>query len=55
MNITCFDFRVPLLVMGVAYFQIVRVLWRSDTIPGHRESRNHQACNSKSIFATKLF
>lgn len=26
--------------MTIAYFQIVRVLWKSDTIPGHRESRN---------------
>jgi hypothetical protein len=23
--------------MSVAYWQIVRVLWRSDTIPGHAE------------------
>lgn len=29
----------PLILMTVAYFQIVRVLWKSDTIPGHRESR----------------
>lgn len=27
-------------MMTVAYYQIVRVLWKSDTIPGHRESRN---------------
>lgn len=26
--------------MTIAYFQIVRVLWKSDTIPGHGESRN---------------
>ncbi|XP_062561572.1 neuropeptide SIFamide receptor-like isoform X2 [Armigeres subalbatus] len=34
-----FLYSLPLLFMTVAYFQIVRVLWRSDTIPGHRESR----------------
>lgn len=38
--------RLPLLFMTVAYFQIVRVLWRSDTIPGHRESRT-QPCGRK--------
>lgn len=27
--------RLPLILMTIAYFQIVRVLWRSDTIPGH--------------------
>lgn len=27
--------RLPLVLMTIAYFQIVRVLWRSDTIPGH--------------------
>lgn len=32
--------RIPLLLMSVAYYQIVRVLWKSDTIPGHRESRS---------------
>ncbi|XP_037049143.1 orexin receptor type 1-like isoform X1 [Bradysia coprophila] len=31
---------LPLVMMTVAYYQIVRVLWKSDTIPGHRESRN---------------
>ncbi|CAD7089438.1 unnamed protein product [Hermetia illucens] len=35
-------YTLPLLLMTVAYFKIVRVLWKSDTIPGHRESRNHQ-------------
>uniref|UniRef100_A0A336M9M0 CSON012390 protein n=1 Tax=Culicoides sonorensis TaxID=179676 RepID=A0A336M9M0_CULSO len=39
---------VPLIIMAIAYFQIVRVLWRSDTIPGHRESRNHQSCGLHS-------
>lgn len=33
-------FRLPLILMTIAYTQIVRVLWKSDTIPGHRESRN---------------
>ncbi|KAL5287693.1 NPFFR2.2 family protein [Megaselia abdita] len=32
---------LPLCIMTVAYFKIVRVLWKSDTIPGHRESRNY--------------
>lgn len=31
---------IPLILMSIAYYQIVRVLWKSDTIPGHRESRN---------------
>ncbi|CAO1434913.1 unnamed protein product [Diamesa serratosioi] len=35
----------PLLLMTIAYFQIVRVLWRSDTIPGHREiSTQKESC-----------
>ncbi|GAB0095136.1 orexin receptor type 2 isoform X1 [Sergentomyia squamirostris] len=38
----------PLIVMTIAYFQIVRVLWKSDTIPGHRESRHHQRNNNCS-------
>lgn len=33
-------FRLPLLLMSVAYFKIICVLWKSDTIPGHRESCN---------------
>ncbi|XP_055383813.1 orexin receptor type 2-like isoform X2 [Condylostylus longicornis] len=32
---------LPLFLMTIAYFKIVRVLWKSETIPGHRESRNH--------------
>ncbi|XP_055696230.1 orexin/Hypocretin receptor type 1-like [Lutzomyia longipalpis] len=38
-------YTLPLLIMTIAYFQIVRVLWKSDTIPGHRESRHHQQYN----------
>ncbi|CRK91360.1 CLUMA_CG005033, isoform A [Clunio marinus] len=30
-----FLYTLPLTLMTIAYFQIVRVLWRSDTIPGH--------------------
>ncbi|XP_054275425.1 orexin receptor type 2-like [Macrosteles quadrilineatus] len=30
----------PLLFMSVAYWQIVRVLWKSDNIPGHSETVN---------------
>ncbi|XP_049296009.1 neuropeptide SIFamide receptor-like isoform X2 [Anopheles funestus] len=44
-------YTVPLLFMTGAYFQIVRVLWRSDTIPGHRESRN-QPCGIHSTRTT---
>uniref|UniRef100_A0A182YI09 G-protein coupled receptors family 1 profile domain-containing protein n=1 Tax=Anopheles stephensi TaxID=30069 RepID=A0A182YI09_ANOST len=44
-------YTLPLLFMTVAYFQIVRVLWRSDTIPGHRESRN-QPCGIHSTRTT---
>ncbi|XP_058065774.1 uncharacterized protein LOC131215402 [Anopheles bellator] len=44
-------YTLPLLFMTVAYFQIVRVLWRSDTIPGHRESRN-QPCGMHSTRTT---
>lgn len=29
---------LPLLFMSVAYYQIVRVLWKSDNIPGHTET-----------------
>ncbi|XP_052743188.1 orexin/Hypocretin receptor type 1 [Bicyclus anynana] len=37
-----FLYTFPLLLMMIAYCQIVRVLWRSDNIPGHTES--HQLC-----------
>ncbi|CAB3369920.1 Hypothetical predicted protein [Cloeon dipterum] len=30
-------YSLPLLLMSVAYWQIVRVLWRSDAIPGQSE------------------
>ncbi|PZC77636.1 hypothetical protein B5X24_HaOG203144 [Helicoverpa armigera] len=30
--------RLPLLLMTVAYYQIVKVLWRSEKIPGHAET-----------------
>ncbi|XP_050435944.1 orexin receptor type 2-like [Adelges cooleyi] len=29
---------LPLSLMSITYYQIVRVLWRSDTIPGHTET-----------------
>jgi len=29
---------IPLLIMSVTYYQIVRVLWKSDNIPGHTET-----------------
>ncbi|KAG6449622.1 hypothetical protein O3G_MSEX006156 [Manduca sexta] len=38
-----FLYTFPLLLMMIAYCQIVRVLWRSDNIPGHTES--HKLCN----------
>ncbi|CAG9134057.1 unnamed protein product [Plutella xylostella] len=37
-----FLYTFPLLLMTIAYCQIVRVLWRSDNIPGHTES--HKLC-----------
>ncbi|XP_047540080.1 orexin/Hypocretin receptor type 1-like [Vanessa atalanta] len=37
-----FLYTFPLLLMMIAYCQIVRVLWRSDNIPGHTES--HTLC-----------
>ncbi|XP_049545190.1 neuropeptide SIFamide receptor-like isoform X3 [Anopheles darlingi] len=46
-------YTLPLLFMTIAYFQIVRVLWRSDTIPGHRESRN-QPCGTVHSTRTTL-
>ncbi|VVC43258.1 Hypothetical protein CINCED_3A011366 [Cinara cedri] len=29
---------LPLLLMSITYYQIVRVLWKSDNIPGHTET-----------------
>lgn len=31
-------YMLPLLLMSVTYHQIVRVLWKSDNIPGHTET-----------------
>nr|ALM88300.1 neuropeptide receptor A5 [Chilo suppressalis] len=39
-----FLYTFPLLLMMIAYCQIVRVLWRSDNIPGHTES--HKLCTT---------
>ncbi|XP_067005308.1 orexin receptor type 2 [Anabrus simplex] len=41
-------YTLPLLFMSVAYCQIVRVLWRSDNIPGHTETMRYQetSCNN---------
>ncbi|XP_061724272.1 orexin/Hypocretin receptor type 1-like [Cydia pomonella] len=39
-----FLYTLPLFLMMIAYCQIVRVLWRSDNIPGHSES--HQLCTT---------
>ncbi|KAL4717450.1 hypothetical protein ACJJTC_000599 [Scirpophaga incertulas] len=41
-----FLYTFPLLLMMIAYCQIVRVLWRSDNIPGHTES--HKLCTTSS-------
>jgi len=41
---------LPLLLMSVTYYQIVRVLWKSDNIPGHTETVqmfNSNAYNGK--------
>ncbi|KAK9510878.1 hypothetical protein O3M35_005566 [Rhynocoris fuscipes] len=34
-----FLYLLPLTITSAAYFQIVRVLWKSDNIPGHRYQR----------------
>ncbi|XP_022833698.1 orexin receptor type 1-like [Spodoptera litura] len=39
-----FLYTFPLFLMMIAYCQIVRVLWRSDNIPGHTES--HTLCST---------
>ncbi|XP_041969826.1 orexin receptor type 1-like [Aricia agestis] len=39
-----FLYTLPLFLMMIAYCQIVRVLWRSDNIPGHTES--HKLCQT---------
>lgn len=46
--------RLPLILMTIAYFQIVRVLWRSDTIPGHSNIKAQKPSyyRSKSISMT---
>ncbi|XP_059479765.1 orexin receptor type 2-like [Neocloeon triangulifer] len=36
-------YSLPLVLMTVAYWQIVRVLWRSDAIPGHSELASSSA------------
>ncbi|XP_026318300.1 orexin receptor type 1-like isoform X1 [Hyposmocoma kahamanoa] len=41
-----FLYTFPLFLMMIAYCQIVRVLWRSDNIPGHMES--HKLCSTPS-------
>jgi hypocretin (orexin) receptor 2 len=48
-------YTVPLMFMSVAYSQIVRVLWRSDNIPGHTETMNYYgtaACNNGKLFSS---
>lgn len=37
-----YNCRLPLSLMSIAYFKIIRVLWTQDTIPGHRETRSQQ-------------
>jgi hypocretin (orexin) receptor 2 len=39
-------YTLPLIFMSVAYCQIVRVLWRSDNIPGHTETMNYYGTSS---------
>lgn len=34
-----FLYTLPLVFMTVTYWQIVRVLWKSDNIPGHQETK----------------
>ncbi|KAM3956192.1 neuropeptide receptor A16 [Aphomia sociella] len=33
-----FIYTIPLMLMSIAYYQIVRVLWKSDNIPGQAET-----------------
>lgn len=42
-------YALPLLFMTVAYWQIVRVLWKSDNIPGHSETVNIHAQTNNSL------
>ncbi|KAG5684063.1 hypothetical protein PVAND_013312 [Polypedilum vanderplanki] len=37
-----FLYTLPLILMTIAYCQIVRVLWRSDTIPGHNNYKTQK-------------
>lgn len=36
-------YMLPLLLMMIAYLKIVKILWKSNTIPGHRELRDQQS------------
>lgn len=40
--------RLPLILMTIAYYQIVKVLWRSDTIPGHSNIKAQKASYHRS-------
>ena len=49
-------YTVPLVFMSVAYCQIVRVLWRSDNIPGHTETMNYYGtatCNNGNLISSQ--
>lgn len=48
-------YALPLLFMSVAYWQIVRVLWKSDNIPGHSETVNIHAQTNNSLCNCKYF
>ncbi|KAL7032312.1 hypothetical protein ACKWTF_007283 [Chironomus riparius] len=43
-----FLFTLPLFLMTIAYCQIVRVLWRSDTIPGHNHLKTQKVASYRS-------
>lgn len=48
------SFRLPLILMTVAYFHIIRILWKSDTIPGHRESQQQSKMCKLTIYCYRF-
>lgn len=42
-----FLYTLPLVFMSITYLQIVRVLWRSENIPGHQETRKYNLSSGK--------
>lgn len=44
-----FLYTLPLIFMSITYFQIVRVLWKSDNIPGHQETKKYSSNHAGKI------